>query len=182
MIVASTILLACIPLHSTLANWCIGEKNVLFIRGDYDDIPGEPVTKEVLSQIISLTNSQFEEMSFGQYQITSTIAGKTYRIGKSTDTKMPLEEKLVTLAESDYVVDDYDIVVFWVSNESYGQSHATSIRRPFGSLNNVRDERIRGTVVMNNGYDGHSLAHELLIHELGHTLGLNQALHRWLDV
>lgn len=66
-------------------SWTVGEKRILYIRVDFSDRPGEPVSSMEASAAISEADAFFQENSEGQTSLTATILPATLRLPQTAD-------------------------------------------------------------------------------------------------
>ena len=152
----------------------IGTKQVLVIRVDTSDFPGDPVTLTNAQNILDgAVKPFFEQASYGQTTLVTTISSKTYRLpqsgaayatGVNQDIQLHLDAR--KLAQVDYDVVSFDRVIVVFPN--------LSASRVAGSLFTFGGEgSVGGSSVWINGINNFALT--TLSHELGHTYGLKHA-------
>ena len=152
--------------------WNTGLKNVLVIRVDFSDIPGDPDSFGIVSTapycqtLMDTDVTQFyERSSYGQTTLSNTVTTQLYRMPQSADfyatsgANQQLHTDAQTLAAVDYNVQSYDRIV--VVFAFLGNLPGSQIN--YGGLANI----IGPQVWVNGEFD-----FRIMSHELGHTYGL----------
>jgi len=149
----------------------VGAQRVLVIRVDFSDIPGDPIT-EIFGQLLmdGGVKSFFEESSYGQTTLTTTISPKVYRLPQTassyalggSDSQLHIDAR--ALAAADYTLANFDRIV--VAFVNIGTSRFSGSRITFAG-----EASVGGSSVWING----SFTQRILTHELGHTYGLKHA-------
>jgi Chitobiase/beta-hexosaminidase C-terminal domain/Gametolysin peptidase M11 len=170
----------------SLANtWSTGNKNVLIIRIDFPDLPGDPVgynnTSPITNQTTVYTASYvqnladttvapfFQKSSYGLTTLTNTVTTQLYRMPQAaasyatnSDGNNLLHTDAEDAASANYVVASYDrVVVLFSSLLNFPGSQFT-----YSGLGEIGGRR----VWLNGEFDFRSGSHEL-----GHTYGLYHA-------
>jgi hypothetical protein len=151
----------------------IGSKQVLVIRVDFSDFPGEPLSQTSVRNLVdSAVKAQLEDMSYGQTTIVTTVTPQVYRLPRTgaayatANDRTPLHSDARNLASADYTLSSYDRIVVLFPN--IGSTRVTGSQITFGGLANVS-----GTNVWINGANNFSFG--TVVHEFGHTYGLLHA-------
>lgn len=152
--------------------WSVGTKQVLVIRVDFSDFPGEPMTQQAAQTVMNSVNNLYQEMSYGQTSITATVSNNVYRLPTTgttyavNDNEGQMHTDARTAAAADYTVTSYDRVIVLFRN--LGTSVVTGSKITFGG-----EANILGPNVWINGSSAFVLP--TVSHELGHTYGLAHA-------
>ena len=160
--------------------WTTGTKQVLVLRVDFSDLPGDPnnlgqpgpvITAQVARDWMTNNVAPFyRDMSYGKTTMVPTVSTKLYRLPQTATSyatsgnysQLHLDARLA--AAADYNVANYDRIVVVFS--SLADRPDISIRIPGSQITFAGIADIGGTNVGINGSLG-SVAHEL-----GHTYGL----------
>ena len=162
--------------------WTTGVKQVLIIRIDFSDFPGDPVTSGVgfssfgagpltqqkaLDFMNQVVNPVFLQFSYGQTSLVTTATAKVYRMPQLASVYAlkfgnidQMYADATTLAAADYAVAAYDRVIIAftdlskVAGSAFNFSGAASV--------------MGGRLWINGGLGSTT-------HELGHTYGLYHA-------
>ena len=150
--------------------WTLGTKQVLVIRVDFSDVPGEPISQTAALNVMNNSvRPFFEEISYGQTSINATVSDNVYRLPQTgnayarDDNEDQLHVDARTAAGANYTVANYDrvIVVF----PSIGTSRFADSKITFAG-----EALVLAANVWINGSASFTLA--TVAHELGHTYGL----------
>ncbi len=148
----------------------IGTKQVLVIRADFSDFPGEPLSQAAAQTVVDgAVRSFFEDGSYGQTSVTATVSTQTYRLPRSgasyatAGDNTGLHTDARTAAGADFTLGNYDRVIVVFPN--LGTARVSGSRITYGGLANVS-----GTNAWINGPASFALG--TVSHELGHTYGL----------
>ena len=149
--------------------------NVLFIRVDFSDFPGAPVSATDLQATLATVASRVDEFSYGAASVTSTVTTQVYRMPRRGDSYAldagtggndsgndDIHTDASALAAADYTLGNYDVIaVFFPSLNNIPNSLIT-----YGGLASVGGSRhwING---FNSVY--------IILHEFGHNYGLYHA-------
>ena len=144
------------------------ELKVLFVRVDFSDFTGEPVSKTDLEATLASVNSHIENFSYNQAGITYTVSTTLYQMPK-TGTSYAVNgdndgliEDARDLASADFTLGNYDVVaVFFPDLSEVSDSQIT-----YGGLASIGGA--------NHWINGVNSA-PLLTHEFGHNYGLYHA-------
>lgn len=141
--------------------WTMGTKQVLVIRVDFSDAPGEPVARDTATDVMNGTvRAFFERASYGQASIVGTITQRVYRMGApragyaGSDAHGRLHAEASAAAAADHRVTDYDRVVVVYPRVEWLLSSAADIA---GRRIWISSAAFTATVICR---------------ELGHTFGL----------
>ncbi len=148
----------------------VGTKQVLVIRTDFSDFPGEPVSQSVAETLINGAVREFlEEVSYGETTLVATATAQVYRLPRSgasyatTNDRNPLHTDARNLAAAHHTLANFDRIIVVFPN--IGTTRVAGSLITFGGLANIS-----GTYVWINGTNNFGPA--LASHELGHTYGL----------
>ncbi|BCU77163.1 hypothetical protein llg_18780 [Luteolibacter sp. LG18] len=143
--------------------------NVLFIRVDFSDFPGEPVSKSALESTLSIVNGYVNSYSYGQASVAYTVTptyyrmpatGASYATAGNNDGLMSAAKTLATNAG--YNLANYSVVaVYFPSLSGVANSQIT-----YGGLASVGG----GNHWINGANDASTITHEF-----GHNYGLFHA-------
>ncbi len=148
-----------------------GPQRVLVIRVDFSDFTGAAIgASEAQGLMDSTVKSFFEEGSYGQTTLVTTVTPTVYRLPQTgsayalggSDTQLHADAR--ALAAANYTLTNFDRIIVVFPN--IGSSRVSGSRITFGGEGSVG-----GTNVWINGTFGF----RLLSHELGHTYGLKHA-------
>ena len=147
----------------------LGVKQVLVLRVDTSDFPGEPVTVAVAqAEMDNVVKPYLEAYSYGQTSTVGTVSPKVYRLPRTgasyalTDEEAALHADAITAASADYTAGNFDRVV--VVHPRLSPAVVS------GSLITYAGEALGapGTkIVINGGTNIGSITHEL-----GHCYGV----------
>ncbi len=146
-----------------------GGKNVLIIRIDFSDFPGDPRSIYTASYVQDFADTQispyFQQSSYGITSLTNTVTTQLYRMPKTgsyyatNGADYELHMAAETAAATNYNVTNYDRVMILFSRLS-------SI--PGSRIRYAGRAEIGGRRVWINSY----FDFRVVTHELGHTYGL----------
>lgn len=149
-----------------------GTKQVLVIRTDTSDFPGEPVAEAAARDLINgAVNTMYQDMSYGQTNLVATVT-PLYRLPRTgasyatADDYQTLLSDARTLAAPAYTAANYDRVIVVFPNLS--TSRVPGSKFTFAGRGNLI-----GTNIWINGPTAFVMT--TLTHELGHTYGLRHA-------
>ena len=144
--------------------------NVLFIRVDFSDKPGEPVSVTDLQTSLSITNTNLQNYSYSAASLISTVTTQLYRLPSPSTTyansasgSSALMAATRTLAAADYALANYDVVAV-----SFTQLNGTD----FGYAGQAS---VGGGSQWLNGQTYNTARANVMTHEFGHNYGLNHA-------
>lgn len=144
--------------------------NLLYIRVDFSDKPGAPVSQADLQTSLVTTNGHLQNYSYGAAQLTSTVTSQLYRMPSpsSTYTSDPngstaLLAAARSLAAANHTLSNYDVVGVYfpkLSGADFGYDGLASVG---------------GGDQWMNGVASNSSRVEVMVHEFGHNYGLYHA-------
>ncbi len=146
----------------------LGVKQVLVLRVDTSDYPGEPVSVAAAqAEMDNNVRTFIDTYSYGQASVTGTVSTKVYRMPRTGasyavgDDEWDLHADAVAAASADYTMANYYFVVV-----VHPLLHPSRVP---GSLITYGGEAMRGgtRVVINGGASIGSITHEI-----GHCYGL----------
>ncbi|MGJ8697377.1 MAG: Calx-beta domain-containing protein [Verrucomicrobiaceae bacterium] len=142
--------------------------DVLFIRVDFSDFPGAPVSKAALETTLATVDGHLANYSYNQAGITYTVSdsvyrmpstGASYAVNKANDD---IQTHARALASADFTLSNYDVIaVFFPDIGDVPGSQIT-----YGGLASIGGENhwINGTNSVG-----------IILHEFGHNYGLYHA-------
>lgn len=145
--------------------------NVLFIRVDFTDIQGEPVSQANLQSSLASVNSHLQNYSYGaaSFSPTPTVTSQVYRLGSSTtytssaSGSSSLMAAARSAASANYTLANYNVVAIYfpaLTGANFNYSGLASIG---------------GSDHWINGLTTNSSRIQVMLHEFGHNYGLNHA-------
>lgn len=150
--------------------WTIGTKQVIVIRVDFADFPGEPMSQAAALAVMNTgVRPLFEDMSYGKTSIAATISEKVYRMPQTgsayalADNEGQMHTDARTAAGADYTLSSFDRIVVLFPN--LGTSRVPGSLITFGG-----EAQINAPNIWINGSGAFNTA--TVSHELGHTYGL----------
>ncbi|WP_237702477.1 hypothetical protein [Opitutus terrae] len=152
---------------------CLGPQNLLVLRVDFSDVPGEPISVAEAQRVLDEEVKPFiERNSFGQTTIVSTVSPKIYRISRSAqdyvysdpgffwpNTAAELFDEAKSLAKDDYALGDYSRIIV-----SYSSQLSRLFPNAKWNLNGLASAP--GEAMWIGSFDFETVAHELC-----HTFG-----------
>ncbi len=146
----------------------VGPKQVLVIRVDFSDLPGEPITQaNGLNVVNNLVRPLYEDMSYGKTTINGTVSDQVYRMPQTgaayatANNTTQLHSDARSAAAANYTMAQFDrIIVVFPRLTAVAGSQIT-----FGGLGQINAPNI-----WINGPNSFTLG--TVSHELGHTYGL----------
>lgn len=151
------------------STWTETPKDVLCIRVDFSDLPGEVVSQAAMAAVLNTTVSDsIEEMSYGKTWIDATVSATTVRMPQPSTAYLPNDNNLLHNEAKDAYeaihgegsTGGYDIVVVhfpWIGIQSSGGL-------TYSGLAGGSRQWLQGTSSSNT-----------IIHEFGHNYGLPHA-------
>ncbi|MCU0797123.1 MAG: hypothetical protein MUF31_14455 [Akkermansiaceae bacterium] len=142
--------------------------DVLFIRVDFSDFPGEPVSKAALETTLASVNTHLSNFSYGQAGITYTVSNSVYRMPQPGATYAVdadndgIQTDARARAAGDYTLTNYDVIAVFFPN--LGGVPGSEIT--YGGL-----ASIGGANHWINGFNNVGV----IAHEFGHNYGLYHA-------
>ncbi|MBL9212212.1 MAG: hypothetical protein JNL92_17260 [Opitutaceae bacterium] len=150
----------------------VGAKQVLVIRVDFSDFPGDPVALTTAQTVMQACATFMDSISYGDTSLINTVSSQVYRMPR-TGTSYALAGDNTGLhtdarnaASANYTINLYDRIIVVFPN--LGPARVSGSRITYGGLGNVV-----GTNAWINGPN--SFALNTVSHELGHTYGLLHA-------
>ena len=157
------------PPASPPTPWTTGLKNVLVIRVDFSDLPGDPATAAFCQGVAdSQISPYYLKSSYGLTSMSNTVTTQLYRMPQTAQAYAvgglndQLHADAETAASADYNVRSYDRIIVLFS--FLGNIPSSLIT--YGGL-----AMVGGTNVWANG----EFDFRVIAHELGHTYGLYHA-------
>ena len=156
--------------------WTTGLKNVLIIRVDFSDLPGDPTfpgmaagtAAQIQNVADTLVAPYYPRSSYGLTSLTNTVTTQLYRMPQTAEfyatggDNAQLHTDAEAAAAADYTLTNYDRIVVVFS--FLGNINGSLI--DYGGL-----AQLGGTNVWING----EFDFRVVTHELGHTYGLYHA-------
>ncbi len=150
--------------------WTLGTKEVLVIRVDFSDFPGEPMSVAAAQNVMNNgVRPLFEDMSYGKTSINGTISEAVYRMPQTgssyalADNENQMHTDARNAAAANYTLAQFDRIIVLFPN--LGTSRVPGSLITFGgeALVNAANVWINGSA---------SFTTATVSHELGHTYGL----------
>lgn len=153
--------------------------DVLFIRADFSDFPGAPVTQANLQSTLSAVNGHIDTFSYNKASIVSTVSPTVYRLPRTgvsyatdpgfdnatPDGNDDIHTDASTAAEAHYTLENYDVIAVF-----------------FPDLGSVSGSRIqyagRASIGGSRHWINGSNSTNVILHEFGHNYGLNHSNYR----
>ncbi len=143
---------------------------VLFLRVDFSDKPGEPVSVANLQASLATTNTNLQNYSYGAASLIPTVATQLYRLPNPSTTYTnssngsdELLNAARSLAAANYTLANYDVVAVNFTNlngQDFGYAGLASVG---------------GGSQWMNGLTSNSSRVDVMTHEFGHNYGLNHS-------
>ncbi len=145
--------------------------NVLFIRVDFTDKQGEPVTQANLQSSLASVSSHLQNYSYGvaSFSPTPTVTSQVYRLGSSTtytsssNGSNNLMAAARSAAAANYTLANYNVVAIYFPALTGTDFNYSGLASVGGS-----DHWI-------NGLTTNSSRIQVMVHEFGHNYGLYHA-------
>jgi hypothetical protein len=150
----------------------VGTKQLLVIRVDFSDFPGDPVTLTTAQSVAQSSGTFFEAISYGDTSISHTVSSQVYRMPRTgasyalAGDNTGLHTDARNAASANYTINLYDRILVVFPNVS--TSRVPGSRITYGGLASVG-----GTNSWINGSNSFVLG--TVSHELGHNYGLLHA-------
>jgi len=158
-------------------SWTETQKRVFFIRVDFPDKIGEPITKQSLEEISNQASDKFREYSYGKVCLESTVSDQVIRLPHASSYYVPLgsTEPISNEKYRELLID---------AEISFNNLN-TGIDLTNFDINGVYTTEI-GAIILGRASIGSGkrlLIHNstnvgLFVHEIGHNFGLRHA-HFW---
>ncbi|MDF3129804.1 Calx-beta domain-containing protein [Kiritimatiellaeota bacterium B1221] len=146
--------------------------DVLYIRVDFSDLPGEPITQADLETTLASVEGHIDEYSYGEAGITFTVSNNFYRMPSTASDYATagdnegIQTDARALASADYTLANYDVIAVYFPT----LTHLAGSQITYGGLANIG--ATSGTASQwINGYDNVGI----ILHEFGHNYGLYHA-------
>ncbi len=167
--------------RAAASSWTTGNKNVLIIRVDFSDLPGDPHDRDGLNvytaaycQNVADTqiSPYYQQSSYGLTTLSNTVTAQLYRMPQpgayyaTNNANDELHLDAETAAAADYTISNFDRVIVLFS----ALDNLNSTEMNYGGLSTVGGENVWA----NGEFD-----FRIVAHELGHTYGLFHA-NLWL--
>ena len=152
--------------------WLSDVIDVLFIRVDFSDFQGAPVTQADLQAALGTVSTHLHNYSYGAASLVPTVTSQLYRMpatgssyAKSTTGNDDLLAAARSAAAANYTLANYDVVAVYFPN----LSGVSGSKITYGGLASVggSDHWINGVSVANRV--------PVMLHEFGHNYGLYHA-------
>ncbi|HEY1109555.1 MAG TPA: hypothetical protein VGE76_13000, partial [Opitutaceae bacterium] len=151
----------------------VGTKQLLVIRTDFSDFPGDPVSQITAQNLMDgSVKGMLEDMSYGQTSLVTTVSSQLYRLPRTAasyavaNDNAGLHADARNAAAAHYTLASYDriLVVFPLINAT----RVPGTRITYAGLASVG-----GTTSWINGPNAFNFA--TITHELGHNFGLSHS-------
>ncbi|MGJ8671624.1 Calx-beta domain-containing protein [Rubritalea sp.] len=142
--------------------------DVLFIRVDFSDFTGEPISKAALETTLSTVSSHIQNNSYGAADINYTVSNTHYRMPSTgasyavADDNDGIQTDARALAAANYTIANYDVIAVYFPN----LSGVSGSQITYGGLGSIG-----GANHWINGYNSVGI----ILHEFGHNYGLYHA-------
>jgi len=149
--------------------------NVLFVRVDFSDFAGAPISKADLEATLSTVNGKVDEYSYGAASVTYTVTDSVYRMPRTgqayatddgssdgLDGDDEIHADASALASANYTLGNYDVIAVYFPN----LGGVTDSLIKYGGLASVGGSRH-----WINGFNSTGV----ILHEFGHNYGLGHA-------
>lgn len=150
--------------------YMVDQIDVLFIRVDFSDFPGAPISKSDLETTLATVDGHISANSYGTAGLTYTVSNTVYRMPNTgasyavAGDNQGIQDDARALAGGDYTLSNYDVIAVYFPRISSSQVSGSQInyggRASIGGANHW----INGT--NNVG---------VILHEFGHNYGLYHA-------
>ncbi len=152
------------------------QMQVLFIRVDFSDFPGEPVSKIDLEATLASVDGHFDNYSYGDAGITYTVSDNLYRMpsqGAAYASDFIYNDTLHydarQLAAVDFTLENYDVVAVFFPDISESEVPGSEIN--YGGFADIGAPSNRPAYHWINGQNNVGV----ILHEFGHNFGLYHA-------
>lgn len=146
--------------------------DVLFIRVDFSDIQGEPISKEDLETTLNSVDGHIDDFSYGQAEIANTVSTNFYRMPRTgasyavNGDNDDIQTDARALASADYTLSNYDVIAVYFPS----LSNVTNSQITYGGLASIGI----GTGIPSHWINGSNNI-GVILHEFGHNYGLYHA-------
>lgn len=151
----------------------VGTKQVLVIRVDFSDFPGEPIAQATATNLVNGGVRQImEEMSYGKTSINAVVSETVYRMPQTgrdyavNDRDTQLHTDARNAAAANYTLSQFDRIIVVFPN--LGTARVSGSQITYGGL-----AEFNAAYIWINGTNAFNLG--TVTHELGHTYGLLHA-------
>lgn len=148
--------------------YMVDQIEVLFIRVDFPDFPGDPVSHSDLEATLGAVNAQIDNFSYGSAGLNFTVSTTCYRMPRSGESyavaydNYELMDDARDLAALDYTLNNYDVIGVY-----------------FPSLSEVPNSQITYSGLATVGGANHWInginSLRVITHEFGHNYGAYHA-------
>lgn len=151
--------------------------DVLFIRIDFSDFPGAPISKVDLETTLNSVDGHLNNYSYGNAGINYTVTNSVYRMpstganyaldssaGDNIDGNDRIQDDARVLAAADYTIANYDVIAVYFPN--IGSSNVPGSLITYGGLGSIG-----GGKHWINGFNSVGI----ILHEFGHNYGMYHA-------
>ena len=160
----------------TLANPFTNDNiNVLFIRADFPDLTGEPITKTALEATLADVNSRLQAFSYAKASLNFTVSTAVYRLTTPAATVTTTggtfgdNDTIITearaAAAANFTLSNYDVVAVYFPNIS---------ALPGSKIIYAGLASLGGANHWINGPSAFART-QVILHEFGHNFGINHA-------
>ncbi|MEP2775062.1 MAG: Calx-beta domain-containing protein [Luteolibacter sp.] len=145
--------------------------DVLFVRVDFSDKPGEPITKAKLETDLATVKSRIEQFSHGNATVNFTVTPSVYRLSTNASVVAAAGDNTTIINETraaaaaNYTLSNYDVVAAYFPN----LSSISGSKIKYGGLASVGG----GNHWINGVSDSGRVF--VITHEFGHNYGLYHA-------
>jgi|GEM_PF-6896675 len=150
------------------STWTSGNKKILYIRVDFSDAAGDPVSENRANQVLQQTADFYQDASYGQFNIVDWDVTSTLRLPQSKEWygSQSNGHTLIQRDARQAAIDaGYDYSDYWTDAIAFSRINSGS----FAGWAGRAYLSWRGTWL--NG----DFSFEVTAHELGHNLGVGHA-------
>ncbi len=144
--------------------------NLLFIRVDFSDKPGEPVSAPDLQTALTSTNGHLQNYSYGVASLTSTVSSTVYRMPNPSTTYSGNANgsDLLLAAARSAAAADYTLANFTVVGVYFPALSGADFTYAGQASIGGGDHWINGLTSLSSQVN-------VMVHEFGHNYGLNHS-------